>query len=260
MMTCVYVIVNRLRPVATCTLVPASHQPAPTIIFFLRQHDLPWPVSNFVSYSRNNQRKLTEKGLRLCSPPPCRWAEEMNLSILLNFFFFFPPANPVYPAGKQNHFETVGLLEPTCLGMQQRLFLALCFLAFLLGPAKAQNDCVDKDGGLLKLLVRVVQFESDHYDFWSRDMRVGIGPSNECGLKTDTADWACSGLWCRTSFEKCDQTDGTIGFSQNKWTDVDLVWKSDCRGDTTQTLTVILLEDDPIGDDKEMEQEVTIPR
>ena len=146
--------------------------------------------------------------------------------------------------------------------MKHGPFEALCFLAFLLGLAKAQlthNDCVE--GIRLKRLhVRVVQFESDHYDFWSRDMRVGIGPSNECGLKTDTADWACSGLWCRKSFEKCDQTDGTIGFSQNKWTDVDLVWKSDCRGDTTQTLTVILLEEDPIGDDKEMEQEVTIPR
>lgn len=174
--------------------------------------------------------------------------------------FYFSCLNPVYPAGKQNHFETVGLLEPTCLGMQQRLFLALCFLAFLLGPAKAQNDCGDKDGGLLKLLVRVVQFESDNDEFFSSTyMKVAIGPSNECGLKTETADWGCSGLWCRRALETCDKPEGTIKFSKNKWTDVDLVWKSDCRGDTTQTLTVILLEDDKWEDDVEMNQEVTIP-
>lgn len=140
--------------------------------------------------------------------------------------------------------------------MKHGPFEALCFMAFLLGLAKAQSNCDGK-----KLNVRVVEFESDHCDIWLRcgdfEMTVSIGPSGDC--KVDKAKiGGRDSLW-RNKLSQCKTSDSKTG-SRNRWYDVDLGWESECLdGDNETSLRVVLWETDVVQHDVEMNQEVTIP-
>jgi hypothetical protein len=150
------------------------------------------------------------------------------------------------------------------LGRKVLIQMSACwFLVFLLGSAavstSAQSECTVSDVEFRQLNARVLRFKSNHCDgmllgkcLSDNEFVMQIGYSDICSYD----DWD---IYYR-DFEEDGCTAKEVSGVKNEMLDINLDWRGRCGTGGPSTLRLIIAELDFCDDDKEMDEEVPIPR